>query len=61
MLGARRSLEKGSEHPLAEAIVTGAQERGVSDRRGGRTSQAVTGKGVTGRVAGRSSRSATRR
>ncbi|MFL5344076.1 MAG: copper-transporting P-type ATPase [Hyalangium sp.] len=45
------SLERGSEHPLAAAIVAGAQERGgvlapVQDFR------SLTGKGVTGRVEG---------
>jgi P-type Cu+ transporter len=45
-------LERGSEHPLAEAIVAGAKERGVlipaaSDF------EAVTGKGVKGLVEGR--------
>ncbi len=45
------SLERGSEHPLAAAIVTGAQERGVvlapvQDFR------SLTGKGVMGRVDG---------
>ncbi len=47
------SLEKGSEHPLAEAIVSGAEGRGV--RLGSADEfEAVTGKGVTGRVDGRS-------
>ncbi|MCY0998557.1 heavy metal translocating P-type ATPase [Myxococcus sp. MISCRS1] len=45
------SLERGSEHPLAEAIVSGAKERGavltaVEDFR------SETGKGVVGRVDG---------
>ncbi len=46
------TLEKGSEHPLAEAIVTGAEERGValSDAS---DFEAVTGKGVKGTVDGR--------
>ncbi|MCF8707646.1 copper-transporting P-type ATPase [Rhizorhapis sp. SPR117] len=46
------TLEKGSEHPLAEAIVTGAEERGVAL---GEASdfEAVTGKGVKGVVDGR--------
>jgi len=46
------SLERGSEHPLAAAIVTGAQERGI-DLAKAETFQSITGKGVTGRVAGR--------
>ena len=41
------SLERGSEHPLAAAIVAGAEERGLDARdRGG--FQSITGKGVTG-------------
>ncbi len=46
------SLEKGSEHPLAAAIVAGAQERGIklSDAAG---FDSLTGKGVTGEVDGR--------
>jgi len=46
------SLERGSEHPLAEAIVRGARERGVS-----LTStdhfESITGQGVTGGIEGR--------
>ena len=46
------SLERGSEHPLAAAIVQGADERGLTlDAAVDFASQ--TGKGVTGRVAGR--------
>jgi Cu+-exporting ATPase len=45
-------LEKGSEHPLAEAIVGGAGERGLrlSEASG---FEAVTGKGVSGTVSAR--------
>ncbi len=45
------SLERGSEHPLAEAVVKGAEERGavLTAVEGFRS---VTGKGVTGRVEG---------
>ncbi|SFU14604.1 copper-transporting P-type ATPase [Sedimentitalea nanhaiensis] len=52
VLGLAATLEKGSEHPLAEAIVAGAEERGVAL---GAASdfQAVTGKGVTGIVDGK--------
>jgi Cu+-exporting ATPase len=52
MLHLAASLERGSEHPLAEAIVKGAQERGVtpSDAEG---FESMTGKGVKGRVSGR--------
>jgi Cu+-exporting ATPase len=46
------SLERASEHPLAEAIVSGAADRGITL---GRTNnfESVTGKGVTGKVDGR--------
>ncbi len=46
------SLERGSEHPLAEAIVSGAEERGVefAEVNG---FEAVTGKGVKGTVDGK--------
>ncbi|TRC95735.1 heavy metal translocating P-type ATPase [Mesorhizobium sp. WSM4303] len=45
-------LEKGSEHPLAEAVVGGAGERGLtlSEATG---FEAVTGKGVSGTVSTR--------
>ena len=46
------SLERGSEHPLAEAIVRGAEERGVEMAMAG-DFEAVTGKGVQGTVDGR--------
>jgi len=45
------TLEKGSEHPLAEAIVSGAQERGVALAEAS-DFEAVTGKGVKGVVDG---------
>jgi Cu+-exporting ATPase len=45
------SLERGSEHPLAAAIVRGADARGVPVGRVEEFSS-VTGKGVTGRVDG---------
>jgi Cu+-exporting ATPase len=46
------SLERGSEHPLAEAIVAAAEEKGaaLSDTE---DFEAVTGKGVRGRVTGK--------
>lgn len=46
------SLERASEHPLAEAIVRGAEEKGVELVKVDNF-QSVTGKGVTGAVAGR--------
>ncbi|MER8612222.1 heavy metal translocating P-type ATPase [Mesorhizobium sp. M0028] len=51
LLALAAGLEKGSEHPLAEAIVDGARGRGVKvpDASG---FEAVTGKGVSGTVSG---------
>jgi Cu+-exporting ATPase len=46
------SLERGSEHPLAAAIVKGAEVRGLQLAEA-RDFQAITGKGVTGTVANR--------
>lgn len=43
------TLEKGSEHPLAEAIVTGAEDRRL-ELGAVKDFQAITGKGVTGKV-----------
>ena len=45
------TLEKGSEHPLAAAIVRGAEERGVTLAEA-TDFEAVTGKGVRGTVDG---------
>ena len=45
------ALEKGSEHPLAAAIVAGAQERGIEPPPAS-AFQSITGKGVTGTVEG---------
>jgi Cu+-exporting ATPase len=47
------SLERGSEHPLASAVVAGATERGVELTRS-EDFQSLTGRGVQGRVEGRS-------
>jgi Cu+-exporting ATPase len=47
------SLERGSEHPLAAAIVSRAQERGVELTKT-ESFESITGKGVTGIVDGRS-------
>jgi Cu+-exporting ATPase len=46
------SLERASEHPLAEAIVSGARERGV-ELGEARDFESVTGQGVLGKVDGR--------
>jgi Cu+-exporting ATPase len=53
LLGLAASVERGSEHPLAEAIVTGARERGL-ELVEGREFNSITGKGVVGKVNGRS-------
>jgi Cu+-exporting ATPase len=45
------SLERGSEHPLAAAIVSGAEERGI-ELSEAKSFESVTGRGVAGEVAG---------
>ncbi len=52
VLGLAGSLERASEHPLAEAVVAGATERGAR-LDGVEGFQSVTGKGVMGTVQGR--------
>jgi len=52
LLGLAAGIELGSEHPLAAAIVTGAEGRGLSPARADEF-RSVTGKGVVGRIAGR--------
>ena len=47
------SLERSSEHPLAEAIVTAARERNAEIQEPADFAS-VTGKGVTGKIGGRS-------
>ncbi len=46
------SLERGSEHPLASAVVAGAMERDIELTRS-EDFQSITGRGVQGRVEGR--------
>src|SRR5690606_9571149 len=47
------TLERGSEHPLATAIIAGAQERGLRlPSEDAREFAVVPGEGVTGRVGG---------
>lgn len=46
------SLEKGSEHPLADAIVAGAEAKGLKTDNVDEF-EAITGKGVAGTVKGR--------
>jgi len=52
LLSLAAALERGSEHPLAEAIVEGAEARGAP-RQEATDFDAVTGKGVQGRIGGR--------
>jgi Cu+-exporting ATPase len=52
LLSLAASLERGSEHPLAEAIVEGAEARGATISAAS-DFEAVTGKGVSGSVNGR--------
>ncbi len=51
LLALAAALEKGSEHPLAEAIVEGAVARGLTITEAS-DFEAVTGKGVSGAVSG---------
>lgn len=53
LLSLAAALERGSEHPLAEAIVEGAEARGAA-RQDATDFEAVPGKGVGGKVGGRS-------
>ncbi|AZY95928.1 heavy metal translocating P-type ATPase (plasmid) [Paracoccus sp. Arc7-R13] len=52
LLSLAAALERGSEHPLAEAIVEGAEAQGAG-RQEAVDFEAVTGKGVRGTVGGR--------
>ncbi len=52
LLAMAGAIEQGSEHPLAEAIVAAARERGLRLDKA-EAFDAVTGQGVRGKVAGR--------
>ncbi|QIR86677.1 heavy metal translocating P-type ATPase [Paracoccus sp. AK26] len=52
LLAVAAALERGSEHPLAEAIVEGAVSREIGTQTAS-DFEAITGKGVQGRVQGR--------
>ncbi len=60
VLRAAASVEGGSEHPLGQAIVAGARERGL-DVPDVAAFQAVTARGVEGKVDGRHVRVGSRR
>jgi Cu+-exporting ATPase len=49
LLGFAAALENSSEHPLAEAIVSGAEEKEISVEKAG-DFKSHTGKGISGRV-----------
>lgn len=51
LLAGVASLEKGSEHPLAQAILSAAEERGL-ELASSEDFRSHTGKGISGRVAG---------
>jgi Cu+-exporting ATPase len=53
MLRLAATLERASEHPLAAAIVKGAEARGVTLGESTEAFESLTGRGVRGRVAGR--------
>jgi Cu+-exporting ATPase len=46
------SLEQGSEHPLAQALLAGAKDRGI-ELQAAEDFESVTGKGVRGKIDGR--------
>ncbi|TSA45599.1 HAD family hydrolase, partial [bacterium] len=46
-------VERGSEHPLAAAVIAGAEERGIKPPPS-ENFQSITGKGITALVVGRS-------
>ncbi len=52
LLATVAAVETASEHPLAQAIVTGAKERGLSFE-AAKAFQSVTGEGAQGRVDGK--------
>ena len=52
LLSLAAALERGSEHPLAEAIVEGAEAAGAA-RQDASDFEAITGKGVRGQTGGR--------
>ncbi|MEE4264441.1 MAG: heavy metal translocating P-type ATPase [Desulfobacteraceae bacterium] len=52
MLSFAAGLEQGSEHPLAAAIVSGTEEKGIEPVKS-KDFESHTGKGVSGRINGR--------
>jgi len=54
VLSLAATLERASEHPLAEAVVRGAEAHGISLAGSTEEFESLTGRGVRGRVGGRS-------
>lgn len=54
------AVQRGSEHPLARAVVTAAKERGVADAKA-EAVRALVGRGVAGTVEGRTLRLGSQR
>jgi P-type Cu+ transporter len=52
ILGAAAALEKGSEHPLAAAVLAGAKERGLPNPVAAEGFESITGQGLRGKVNG---------
>src|SRR5690606_39914476 len=52
VLAVAAALERGSEHPIAAAVVAGAEARGARDLEA-TNFRAITGQGVAGDVGGR--------
>ena len=53
VLAVAAALEKGSEHPIAPAILKGAGRARRAEARGSRASAPITGQGVAGDVGGK--------
>jgi Cu+-exporting ATPase len=51
LLGYAAGLEKASEHPLAEAILSGSEEKGIDPLKA-KDFESHTGKGVSGKIGG---------
>ncbi len=47
------TLEKGSEHPLAAAVLLGAKEKNISPNLSVESFESITGQGIVGKIAGR--------
>ena len=53
VLALAAAIERRSEHPLAGAVMAAADARGVSDRYASTDVAALTGRGISGRINGR--------